>query len=463
MAQPQVRFCFVGSTETTGANDEAQKPYNFLRNDLYEYSRWNSSTWHESDANECLQRLADNETDIFSTMLSYPILHDVVKYFTLIKDSRFVIVSSFTPVNQTIAKKESTDSLSAATCFSPLVIVLAAFFIIAFYIAFVLFCAKRKFTIVKIRLFTSSDQEVKLKVWKKVTFSRKPGKIVIGMLVKQSSACARIERNMRASVIVSFRVMLLTFISLLAYLHFSFVTYEKTELGVLDKPFILDSYQAIIDHETTKPLWISYEIGHTYFMKSSAKSMKHHLWQFGRKFCPKSVTDCTAALDAQNAIDYLNRIVKQEITLIASEFSAAIVHAAMCPLATVMDMNPVIMRTDKQEEPFSQALGYHKFMDKSMPDVAKYFTIRGRRTMESGIVLFLMHPQKSPMSSMASANAVQKCLYPHNDDHEAPIILSKSWYDYVKLSLICVIFVAAAIISHLIDLVRHYLSNRNAN
>lgn len=453
MARPHVRFCYVSSTQQTGANDESQKPYKFLLDDTFAFSKWNSSIWNVDENKECYQRLVNNETDIFSTLYPYPILSDIVKYFTLIKDSRYVILSSYTPVNQTNAQKESTDSLSAFTCFSNPVIAAVILTLLVFYLLFLMHYAKQKFYKVKVRLFKDAEYFATLKVRQKVTCNSDPGKILLGMLVKQSSACARINRKKK----ISFKLVLLMLILLLAYLHFLFVTFEKTELVVLEKPFILTSYQEIIDHKTTMPQWISYELGHTSFKASSRGSVKHQLWLMGRKQCPRSVSGCLAHLDAQNAIDYLNRIVSQKLTLIASEFSAAVVHAAMCPLANALSLNPVIMRTDNQEEPYSQALGYHKFMEASMPDVVKYITTRGKRTMESGIILELMIPRKSPMSSMASPADVRKCLYPENEDHETHVILSKSWDDYRKISSICIVFVLIAFAAQLVDHARHRL------
>ena len=154
--------------------------------------------------------------------------------------------------------------------------------------------------------------------------------------------------------------------------------------------------QAVLDHKTAVPNWISYENSHIEFMQSKEGSIKHRIWLKAKANCPVNIADCLAPLGKGNAVTYMKKIIDQQIVIISGDFANSIAHAGMCPLAHELSPNPMILRIDPNEEAVPMGIGYNKLLDQSMPDVAKTVTIRGRRTQESGIIPKLLIPTRSP-------------------------------------------------------------------
>lgn len=425
----QVRFCTIASKETTGGDDQALKPYDFILQETYQVDRWNSTVQHETSTSICLHKLTSNQTDFPTFLMSVGHRPDKIKYFTLITDSWYDIVSSFTPVNHTMIRIETTDSMSAFTCFSPAVILISLTFILLFY-GLLVYSYRRKKTACR-----NSIRKNK---------SKFPGMIVVTMILKQYSAVAGTNRKKR----LSFKLTIVSLVLLLASLQFMFTTFEKTELVIIDKPVILDSYQSIIDHGTTAPNWMSQENGYVSFGKAEKGSSRKKLWNFASKFCPTEYRDCQTDMNADNVMEYLRLLTDQKIVLIPSSYGARIIHAAMCVMSDMMGMNPVVLRRDETDYTFLLTLGYRMQMKEEDPFVVTYITDRIKKTIESGIIPMLLIPTKSPLNSMASPSSVRRCLNPDTGDHELPVILPKAWWDYSKLSTMCNVISVFAVVVH---------------
>jgi hypothetical protein len=441
---PTVRYCTVAGSESTGAEKDSTKAFDFLIYETYAFNKWNSTITHELEHVVCGQKLISNETDLVPVMFNYPSYYEYMDYITLLKDGKFTILSSYTPVNLDFAKTKSTDSLSGFASFSPAVNLAVALFIIAFYSLFKRFYPDRKSEIVHMKPFAATEWSVTLRVWKNVAHQVAPFNIMVGMLLKQYSACSGIN----AKHSLTFRYILLLVMSFLSILHFMFVSFERTELVVIDKPVLLDSYQAVLDNKKVIPNWISYENGHIQYKNAKEGSMKHRIWQKAREHCPVDFSGCLVPLSKENAVSYMKKIVDQDIVIISGEFANSIAHAGMCPLARELSPNPMILRIDPNEEAVPLGIGYNKLLDESMPQVAKTVTTRGRRTHESGIVLKLLIPTRSPIASLTSSTAFWKCLHPEEDGRDS-MYKSKPWKDYQRLMMICTSLIMIAVTIHL--------------
>ena len=445
-AKPLVRFCEIASSSSTGADSDASRYDTFLLYDTYAFNKWNS-TLESEDANEgCWSKIRTNRTDIYHAIVQYPKHYEVLRYFTLIRDGKFIIMSSKVPVIPSVAQTESTDSLSPFTSFSVPVAAVIILFLVVFYALFKYCCTTVwRHETVTVRLFRRVAVFAKLTTWERGRKrSRAPGKLVIGMLMKQFSACDGTNaRN------VTFKMILILFILFLSYLHLMFVCSEKTELVVLDRPFIFDSYQKIIDHPQAYPMWLWYEDGNVAFMRSKRGSLRYRLWTKARQRCPQNPKGCLAHMNADNVVAYLTRISEQKLVLVVSDFAARFMNAGLCPLAEMMFFNPITFKYDASEEAIPFGLGYSRFLEQSLPQVAAFITNRGKKTFESGIILKLIIPTKSHLNALNQESTLRRCLNPEEFPEDLPLIRSKPWTDYWSLLLICASVDLLALVIHM--------------
>lgn len=449
---PTVRFCSIGIS-SKGGNSESTKSFTFLINETFAYNEWNSSISYEATESDCWDKIARNESDIFPFDAEFPQHSNILHYFTLAEQDKRSIISSFVPVNRSMASIENTSCLSSLYSISVPVVAIACLFLIAFYCLFKYCCTytwrcRTKTVVVNVtRNYVIKKKRKKIK--HKYTPSSLPHKLLIGLLLRQFSACSGLNR--KKSV---FSLVLIISIAFVSNLHFMFVSFEKTQLVVLDRPFIFDSYTKVVYHPRTYPLWMSEESQYLAFEKAEKGSINQHLWLKFLSHCrtaaPKA---CLARLQPDNAISYLKRISDQEIVLIASEFGARLIHAGLCPLAEAFSLNPLIVTTDEHEDENLSALGYSRLMDQSMPQVAAYITKRGVRTLESGILLKLAKPTRSLVNGFGDASAVRKCLYPEKRTEESPEVLDKSLAQYDSLIIFCSSIIAIAFAFHLIQMI----------
>ena len=211
-----VRFCSIANEETTGGDEQVLKPYNFILRDTYRVSRWNSTVQHEKSTSSCLGKLVNNGTDFPTFLMSMDGDSDLIRYYTQITDGWYDIVSSFTPVNHTMIRTETTDSMSAFTCFSPDVIVITILFLLVFYGLLDYFYNRIKAKGRRMSLFRRKSKN-------KSSF---PVSIITTMLLKQYSAVAGIHQKKGLLI----RVILIFLMILMASMQFMFTTFEKTEL-----------------------------------------------------------------------------------------------------------------------------------------------------------------------------------------------------------------------------------------
>lgn len=452
MRMPVVRYCRIANPKKTGASSEGEKLYEFLMKETYAMDMWNSTLEYQDRADTCWNKIRDNQSDIFPFVTAYPSNYEFVRYITLVKDSKFLIMSSYVPVNESSIRMESTECISSFKSFSTPVLIIT-------FLLLLMFSALFKFYCCNIRRFKLSYSEIKgSSRWAKVqvwttgkTRTRTPSKIMLGMLLKQFSCCAGTD-NKRSS----FKLILLFYMAFLSSLHFMFSAYASTELVILDEPFIFEDYQMLLDHPFTVPVWVANVNSHKYFMDADKGSQWRDLWDKSHRIrCPKDPIDCQEALNSANAVGLVGKMSRQEVVLIASDYIALLVHAALCPLSSTMNMNPVVLRKDKNTRTTSMAISYGLHMDQSLPEVVRVLRVRGMRTGESGIVMKLSVPTESPISSMVSPESVRKCLRYDDIVRDHPTqVQSKPFADFQILFRILALLILLVMIIHSLTLVR---------
>ena len=224
----------------------------------------------------------------------------------------------------------------------------------------------------------------------------------------------------------------------------------------------MDSYQKVLDNPVAMPTWISVTNGHTFFQQTERGSITFRLWETHKRRCwSKNHRDCLMKLSASTVIESVKNMSRQEVVIIASDYFASLIHAALCPLADTMNLNPVVLRRDKLQRPkFLFALTYSRFMDQSLPVVAAAVTERGFRTLESGIIPNLFKPTTSPISHIASSESVRKCLNQDHGPKDHPLqIPSEGFSDFKLLFGICGFFLFISLFAHLVTLFKFKLIN----
>jgi hypothetical protein len=414
-----VRFCRTISAQAAGANSEAEKIHYFLADDIYSFHSWNSSITFVNRLEDCVDKLIHNETDIFPAMDIYGMHAHAVKYFAIMRDSKGMITSSYEPVNQTADRIESTGSLAQLSSYSPAVATMTFSFLLIFLSLF------------SMQLY---DSRLRVRIRKLMTL-----KMMGKLLLKQQL----ILRPMMRTPL--FRYLLLLLIFLVSSLHFSFIAFTKTELVILDEPFVFDSFEKLIEDPKIKTTWLQYEKTYLTFMNAIPGSPEQRLWS---KNCANDARNCLSPLTGSMAADVVQRLSRRELAIIMADYAAVITNAGLCPLARLMSLNPIILRDDKMSSSVPLALGYSKFLPGFLPEVTEVIDGRGQRAAQSGIILMIGIPTKSPMSSISDSASVRKCMHPEQDPPEEPTyILSKSLSDYKILLIIsCCINVAAFVI-----------------
>jgi hypothetical protein len=418
-----------------------------MRNDVYMFDAWNSSEIIAGSVTDCYRMISSNETDIFPIMEIYGAHSDIMKYFSQIKDSSNVIISAYRPSNQT--ELRTTGSLQALSYFAPSVVVLIVMFIGLFYTLFYLYCRTCKMLkpLVFIIVTNSSGEDQH----KRRAGSNTPTIILMAVLLKQMTACFTSRRKR-----LSFRLLLLLFMALMAGIQFMFVSFTKTELVVVDEPFVFDSYNKLLSHASIiMPAWIAYEKTYESFMGARKGTMEHKLWMKARsRICPQDYHQCLLSPKSDDAANFVTSIANQEIAIISIDYAARLIHTAVCPLSRMMSLNPIIMRVDKDatvNEPLALSYSWH-FYDSS-PAVSAVLNDRGMRVAQSGIILHVSMPTESIMASITDPENVRRCLHPHPDDTNHKVfILSKSWTDYQILLYICVCLIVIACFNLMISI-----------
>lgn len=452
--KPIVRFCEVAVVRS-GINSEGAKLHSFVVDDIFLQKHWNWSTVFVRHPSECIDKMSRNETDIVPTLEFYPMYSDVVKYCAIIRDSENFIISSTVPVNHTAIRMESTQSLAAFSSFSNPVLVLTLLFMLLFYLLFMSYCkAVRGFKIKRLAIRVGRLGGVLHTRIKKSAGSTTPGKIVIGVMLKQTSSCTLFLKKRS-----SFKLLFILYVYLMSCMHFLFIAFTRTELVIVDRPLVFDSYQKILQDPKIMPTWLGYLQTYVQFRKANVESVERQLWNKARRnVCPENRKQCLEWLNTKNMNTFLERMSRQEIALIATDYVARIVHAGLCPLASLMSLNPVVMKVDKNVIPVPLAVGHSRLMEQSLADVAAAVTRRGRQAAASGIASKLTILTKSPMSMVSDAATVRKCLHPEQDedDNEPKPIVSKPWSDFQLLCSVCLAAIVLALvlllISKLIDL-----------
>lgn len=401
----------------------------FLRDDVFMMKAWNSSVTVTKHLGDCHQMLARNETDMIPFLVIYGIHPDIMTYFSVIMESSQTILSGVKPTNQT--EMRTTASLAAFEYFKSDAIAVTLMFMLMFYLLLYSYCQTCKM-LKPLMLIIQNNGRVDLQ---RKRNPNTPSIILMAALLKQMTACSTLNRKR-----LSFRLILLLLMGLMAWIQFMFISFTKTELVIVGEPFIFDSYQRLLSDPKIMPAWfVNDETIDTYWRTGQEERVRK-LWNKARSnTCPKDYHKCLLRPTSDTLVDFVSRISNQRIAMIAIDYAARLSHAAICLLSRKMNMNPIVMRSDKDAVlQIPQALSYSKFFQSHSPVVAKTLAVRGMLVAQSGMAIKVSIPTKSVVASIAGPENVRKCLYPLEDDYNQQVfILSKSWRDFRILLLIC--------------------------
>ena len=448
-----VRFCLIATSRNTGGNSESEKMYKFLVYETYAADRWNSSLVTEDQAQNCFDKMKNNETDIFPYYMDYLMHSDIVDYITLVTGSPSMIISSFLPVNQTEARIESTQCLSSLNSFTPTVVTLICLFLLLFYSLLRCYCTTIRAHKVKMHDFNRMKAPLAQRqaARRRSMTTRTPMNILIGWFLKQFTSCAAITRKRS-----SFKLISILLIGFLSSIHFMFSAFTRTQMVIVDEPLIFDSYPKILHHPKAMPTWVADTNGHYAFEIAENGSLEHQLWQKHRRLClQQAAGDCLTRLKVDTVTTLVNKLSNQEVVLLAGSYLSSLMHAALCPLSDTMRLNPIVLRRNKNGKSKPQALTYAHAMLDFAPHVVKVIMRRGLLTAQSGIVLKLTIPMQSPLSFMVSPESVRRCLNNEVRIREYPtLVYSKPFADFQSLFLTCSTFFILSLALHL-TLLRH--------
>jgi hypothetical protein len=342
----------------------------------------------------------------------------LVNYITTMKGTSFMIMSSIAPAakrNTTLTS--STDCLYSFYNFDADAAITSAMFVIAFFALMRTYSEIiRNYKHMK-RPYDRMMQDIQysrtFEIWgmnhgdaKTFRSSGTATKVMIGAMVKQFSCCASINKKR-----TSFKVIFLMLVLFVAATYFWFASNIRTELVVYQQPFIFDSNFKVMNHPNTFPAWIADVIGSGWYREGPAGSVRRRMWEKSHRIkCPVNLTDCSEGLSASNSEPMVEKISKQEIVLMVTDYIALLVHAALCPLAIMMSKNPIILRKDPDEPAASMALSYNHLMPDFLPEVVDVVSKRGLLAAQSGIIHKLSIPTESPIASLDLPADVRKCL-----------------------------------------------------
>lgn len=407
-----IRICRQHATTYAKATIEALKLSNFILHHILLADRFNTSIVRDGS---CWESLVSNKSDLVPHELMYPVSDRGFGYFGLTDQAHNTMVSSFVPLNHTELRMDRANVLSGFTGFSFHVRLISFFFLVTFFILFTIYSRYTR----NFKRFTSRIRKCRPRERRSVT----PGQLVTGMLLKQYTCCASLERKKS-----SFQFTLLLFILLVSVLHAAFVSNIKTSLVVNEKPEIIESYVTLVNHPVATPVWLHHTDAYKTFRDADPGSIERRLWikTLNSKYSP------LVKMNFKMIYDLVKNITSGKIVLIVKERVGKLVHAACCPAAHAWSMNPVIIRADRQSRSFPMALIYNEQMNKrAVPPIRKKLG----QAVQSGLIAKHQTVTGATVSVFSDAAVMRNCLLQRNEQKsdEAPAVLSKSLDDFKEI------------------------------
>lgn len=398
------------------------------------YYRWNSSIENLESVDACIAKMHNNESDFLPIESEYPFPDTLVKNLPIDNQLPMMILSSYRPVDMVSANLNGASVLFTVTSFSPATII---------------------WTTITMALLV-----VLLKLYSRITYifklERKKSKsaiadVCIGITLRQASSCyAGVERKRN-----SFRLVYFLFVYFMFMIHFYFASFIETERVITEKPDIIDSYQKVLDRKDTRPYWFPYVRDFARFMNAEPGSMEQQVWHKAGTMdasCHQDYTKCLYPMTADTVTETVMMLSRGEGVLIAGYAATMRVFAALCPMAKLLQVNPMIMRRDRDSEGLLKSLVYNSRMDK---EVYRVVFIRARRTLESGISAFMAKCASSPMEELVTKESVRVCMANVPTDHD-PVLYNEGLSDFIYEIMICSFSLLAAVFLHTFQVLTHH-------
>jgi hypothetical protein len=423
-------------------SDSPLKAMRFVHQEVYPFD--NITFLHErmDKLEDCLDKIANNQTDLVSNWVSLETHVPHVYFFAITDSSTQVILSAY---DQTISTSV-TSVLSSFNAWSPAVVTVFSLLLLSAVIMFKVHSAIHrgyKSSIARTRQGPGKKKVIRFHNNICIT------QYVLCLMMYQIGSCPNLAGVSRKSF--SFKLTHFMMLMLIFMISFFFNSFIVTDLVTLHDVIIIDSFQQILEDSKLKVKWLTHESDYKLFQDADPSNVKHRLWQ-------RSKPDANVAIQhGPSGLDFIGRLNRSEIVLIGSHISMKVCHQVMCPIARSANFRPLITRyarDDGEEKVRSSVCN-----DQINRSLMKRLAFRMRLVTERGIIdhLHSLIDASDPQSDPAD---IRICRENSVSIREPPQVKQKVMADYETLFQTYTIFSAATFIPLSLSFLRLWMMNR---